>query len=237
MVVHKCLRCGYFNKYKNNVRQHLNKKKFCEPILADITRENCLKFLDTGDCNLGMDLLYKEIQRLKKSCNIVSGDNIITNGNNNKIDNTTVNIHISVNSYDKTDYSVIKNIIHKCIKDGKVDEVKLLKLLHFNDKFPQNHNIKIDNLRDNKIMTYNGEKFELKSKGQDGVWDFIEETLEKTGEELNKDISVNDKHLIAVQNTPIENENLKEKQKRLKINKISNTLYNGKEIVEKTHKT
>ena len=66
---------------------------------------------------------------------------------------------------------------------------------------------------------------------------FIETTLEKSGDTLNRDETVDDNYLISVQNAPIEIDNLGVTQQRQKLNKVSNLLYNGKNIVNKTHKS
>lgn len=35
-MTYKCIRCGYETIIKTNMKNHLNRKKFCEPILQDI---------------------------------------------------------------------------------------------------------------------------------------------------------------------------------------------------------
>ena len=37
MVDYKCNRCGFFTIYKNNFRNHLNRKNICKPLLSDTT--------------------------------------------------------------------------------------------------------------------------------------------------------------------------------------------------------
>ena len=42
MVLHMCPRCGYKTIYKTSLKEHYNKKKVCEPIIDDISIEDCL---------------------------------------------------------------------------------------------------------------------------------------------------------------------------------------------------
>ena len=216
--MYKCLRCGYSSLYKNDIKKHLQKKIQCKPILSNISREDCSKILNSKDTFM-IDIFMNEIKTLKEKNMTNNGINITNNGNHN---NNTINnnIHITINAFENTDYTVIKDEIHKCIKNGKLDETKFIKLLHFNKKHPQNHNVKIENKRENRVLTYNGEKFEEYGDRQDGVLDFIEETLEKTERILNNDRNVNDHHLVAVQNAPIEIDNLNISQKRQKSEKF-----------------
>ena len=87
--------------------------------------------------------------------------------------NFNTNIHIHVNSYYKTNYSILKDEIHTCIKNGKVDEAKLVKLLHFNKDHPKNHNIRVANKRENRTQLYNGDKFdESYYKRKEGIWKY-----------------------------------------------------------------
>lgn len=237
--MHECLRCGFKDKQRYIVKRHLKKKNICKPILSDISVENCIKLLESKDVNCVKNIFMKEIEKLNEklksvSNNLTSGDRCL-----NQIgDHNTINhINITINPYDNTDYSVIKNDIHKCIVNGKLNETKLIKLLHFDKRFPQNHNVKIENKKTNEIKVYNGESFETRSTGQYGVKEFLDETIEKTEKELNKDYNVNDNHLIALQNAPVEYEGLKTTQQRHKINKVCNELYNGKNVVNKTHKS
>jgi hypothetical protein len=154
---------------------------------------------------------------IDKSVN-VHGDHNTTNNNSNN-----THIHIHINSYEKTDYNVLKDKIHTCIKDGKVDESKLIKLLHFNKDAPQNHNLKIISKRDNRIQVFNGTDFEESCyQGKEGIWKLGQDTLKKTEEtqvldEENLFNSIDDPDLNPVQ--------LNEKRERT--NTLRNVLFKG----------
>jgi hypothetical protein len=126
-----------------------------------------------------------------------------------------------VHSFEKTDYSVLKDKIHTCIKDGKVDEAKLIKLLHFNKDAPQNHNVMIENKRDKTIKVFNGEEFEDSGySGKEGIWKFSEKTIGETEKAIGEEID---------EQEPTRDE------KTYKINQIEKELYNNRKIVNETH--
>jgi DNA-binding protein YbaB len=227
---YKCLRCGYKDNQICNIKRHINRKKTCEPIFSECSTEECLLFLKTSDKNYGVDILMKEIEKLKKTISVYSGDkcNIVKgdiNGNNN---NNIYNIEIKVNSFEKTDYNVLKDNIHTCVKDGKVDEAKLIKLLHFNKDHPENHNIKVVNKRENRIQVFNGENFEESEyQGKEGLWKLGQDTLKKTEEQqlLDEEYLTN-----SIDDIDLNHVTLKEKRDRT--SKIQTTLYNGGSVLK-----
>jgi hypothetical protein len=79
-------------------------------------------------------------------------------------------------------------------------------------------------------MTYNGEKFEQHKIGKDGVWEFIGETLDTASEKEG----ISDNLQAALDGSGVEYYNMEDKRK--KVSDVSTVLYNGKEIVNKTHK-
>jgi DNA-binding protein YbaB len=189
-----------------------------------------LLFLKTSDKNYGVDILMKEIEKLKKTISVYSGDkcNIVKgdiNGNNN---NNIYNIEIKVNSFEKTDYNVLKDNIHTCVKDGKVDEAKLIKLLHFNKDHPENHNIKVVNKRENRIQVFNGENFEESEyQGKEGLWKLGQDTLKKTEEQQLLDEEYLTNSIDDIDLNPV---TLKEKRDRT--SKIQTTVYNGGSVLK-----
>ena len=43
--MHECIRCGYNSELKNNIKRHLCRKIKCNPVLLDLSTEECLKKL------------------------------------------------------------------------------------------------------------------------------------------------------------------------------------------------
>ena len=221
----KCLRCGYIGTQKNHILRHLEKKKSCDSNISNITQKDCIKIIKEDDKDFAIEKLLSEIEKLKKTiinlnnsgdnCNIINGD---ISGNNNNI----YNIEIKVNAFDKTDYSVLKNNISSCIKDGVIDEAKLIKFLHFNKEHPENHNVKITNKRDNNIKVFNGEKFEESEyKGKDGIWKFGQDTLKKAEEHQILD---DEKYFDNIED---DDNIVSTKEKRDRTNKIGTVIRNG----------
>jgi hypothetical protein len=178
----------------------------------------------------------KEIEELKKQLeekNNNTETNNTINGDNGVIDySTNYNINIQVNSYDKTDYSVIKDKIKTCIlKDGSVDEVKLVKLLHFNKEYPENQNVKLENTKTNKILTYDGENF-VSSKyiGKENLWTFAKDTFDKTSKE--EFVIDDDKTFDAVETTKDIHKSMKRPSKLNKANELQSFLENSKLVKE-----
>jgi hypothetical protein len=243
MKKYKCYRCGYKSMQKIDIKKHLNKKKSCDPIFMDVSIEEALNLLNEKDKDALNDFIMKiledknkEIEELKKQLeekNNNTETNNTINGDNGVIDySTNYNINIQVNSYDKTDYSVIKDKIKTCIlKDGSVDEVKLVKLLHFNKEYPENQNVKLENTKTNKILTYDGENF-VSSKyiGKENLWTFAKDTFDKTSKE--EFVIDDDKTFDAVETTKDIHKSMKRPSKLNKANELQSFLENSKLVKE-----
>jgi len=226
MTKFRCFRCGKEEKFHSDFKRHLEKKKLCEPVYMDITKEQCFKAVNDSDFK---DTLFlKEYSKVKNALSNISvvnssGNNI---GNHNTINNTTINLTLS---YDNTNYGVIKNEIKKCITaDGKIDKEKLLNLTHFNKKYPENQNVMIKNRRQNTILAYNGKEFEELYEGKDGIWMFTKDFLEKILENTNE---TDEKSQMALDETLNDCEN--DINKKNEVDKIGMKLYNGRRMVMK----
>jgi hypothetical protein len=229
------------------MRKHLKRKKICESVLSSLSQEECLNILETGEV-LTLEFLKKQLTEKDKQLTekddqikklqklLINKDSISQTGDHNTANNNCNYIHIHVNSYEKTDYTVLKDKIHTCIKNGKVDEAKLIKLLHFNKDAPQNHNIKIENKRENRIKFFNGTEFEESEyNGKEGIFKFSQDTLNKTGDQ--EYIEEGDKTFNAIENTKDENMNLDRNEKAQKIGKVTTVIYNGNKLKKKSQLT
>jgi hypothetical protein len=245
----ECQRCGHIFNLKSDLKRHLTKIKPCREIISNHTQKECMlmfndeKFLKISvlkeqlfskdekvkllekqleDKQKENEKLKKENEKLKAKAVLISNTTGVASIGDN---NHNVNINITLNSFDKTDYTVLKDNIHECIKDGIVDEAKLIKLLHFNKKHPENHNIKITNKRENKIKIYDGKEFkESNYKGRDGIWDFSQDTIKKVG---NQNFIGEDETFEAIEDTKHENYKINKYNKFKKVNKIETILHNG----------
>ena len=142
--------CRYCNRsFANRHGKWRHEKNRCKVKLnGNETREQILgEFVENGQ-------LVKAEQQLTKAGKI----NIDKSQNNN---GTINNITISLNSYDKTDKSYIKNTdILTCIKKGNMGIPHMIHLLHCNKYKPENHNVCLNNIKSSYIGVYNGRKWD-----------------------------------------------------------------------------
>lgn len=113
-----------------------------------------------------------EIKSLKKQMELLLTKVGTTN---NTIINNTTNNTINLNSYGKEDLSHITenlktNLLH--IPYGMIP--KMIEVVHFNDKKPENKNIILTNKNDNKIKIFSGNKWIYKNK-EDTIKNLINE--------------------------------------------------------------
>ena len=78
----------------------------------------------------------------------------------------TTNYTIMINSFGKENLDYIsKDYISNIIKSGPINSIpKLLKYIHFNPEHKENHNIKINNKKENYAQIFNGDSWEYKDK-------------------------------------------------------------------------
>jgi len=89
--------------------------------------------------------------------------NNTTNTNNNTINNiTNNNLSIQLVAFGQEDKDQLSNMeLFKIIKKGFKSVPEFVKVLHFDENRPENHNIFIPNMRDGYIMIFDGEKWNL----------------------------------------------------------------------------
>lgn len=233
--MYTCLRCGYETTNKTNFVNHFKRKTVCSPDLYDVEPEEFLRMLKLKNDEYKNELIKLQTALLKANRNTSGTINTRNNINgpsgtiNDNSTNNNYNINIQINSYDKTDYSVIKDKIKTCIlKDGTIDEVKLVELLHFNKDHPENHNIRLENTKTNKILTYDGEKFvSSKYVGKENLWNFAKDTFDKTSEEKFINEEGQDDTYVAVENTKLKHDTIKRPEKLNKANALKSVLENA----------
>ena len=103
-----------------------------------------------------------------------------TNCNNTNCNNTNITTNITINAFGKENYKyIIENhdFMKKCIKDREYGLVECLKMIHYNDEIPENHNIKKMNKKDEFVDIYDGSKWKLRMI--DFAYSQVMGTLEK----------------------------------------------------------
>merc|ERR1712196_329054 len=88
-----------------------------------------------------------------------------------------MNIHnnIKILAYNKTDLSHLKDKdFMGFIKHANFCVPHMIKKLHFDPNKPENHNIYISNIKNNYVMVYDGDKWNIKNRN-DIIDDMIED--------------------------------------------------------------
>lgn len=179
-----CPRCHYSGDI-SNIKRHYNRKIPCKVKYEDVSIKECLKKLEKGDykckhCKGSFkyrSFLDKHESVCKSIINKIDGNNNTININSNN------KINIIINSYSESNYEFLRQKINECIDiKGVLDIPKLLEIAHFNEEHPENHNIYMNSSNAKEIMVYDGEKFNKKCKGNQG----IEKFLNVFGNKVNK---------------------------------------------------
>tara|TARA_Y100000389_G_scaffold204928_1_gene260910 strand:+ start:1449 stop:2423 length:975 start_codon:yes stop_codon:yes gene_type:complete len=139
----------------------------------DCKYEECIdniKFLKKENRNLKSELLKlkNEIKSLKNN-RVVAVQNMTnmtnTSNNINTVHNNNVNIHLNVCPFGRENWDYLSmDVVIPIMK--KVNECipEIIKLLHFDIRHPENHNLFIPNKRTNQVKVFNGTKWETKEK-------------------------------------------------------------------------
>lgn len=195
MVNYICPRCHYESSHKNDIRKHYLRKKVCRTEFSRISVKDCLEELETKDkilisrdnynklSNKTINKLINSIKAVNSTVNFADENGTITNNNNNNTINVNV---IKVNAYEDTDYSYMKNHVDECIVNGELDVRKVLKLLHFNEDHPENHNMYIKDIRTKTVMLYDGVKFLPRYSGKNGFKFLVEDIFTKYDKHIHK---------------------------------------------------
>lgn len=127
---------------------------------------------------------------------IQNAENIQNNTNcNNKINN--IHNEIKIIAYGKEDLShILENDYKMILNKGLKSVPALVEYIHFNKSKPENHNIYISNMRNNYVLVYDGNEWQLKEREdvlQDMVYiktdilsDKFDELLESLSEPIKR---------------------------------------------------
>jgi len=266
MVVHTCHRCGYCTKYKNNLREHYKKKNVCNPVVSDVSIDECLSKLDkknryvckycdkdfmyNGNLNRHIVLcqeshileLEKENRILKKEVNTVNNTNCNNTDNSINIDASQ---KIYINSYKDTDLKLVKDDIEKLKLDNKknIDVIAmLLKVIHFNEKYPENHNLYVENASTKRVMKLENGRFNEDGRGDRAIEKILKNDIDSYIESELLDTplyGVYEDLMVYYNNLDADDrDNRKEKNDSRSeiLEVIRNVLYSGRTVVKDTAK-
>jgi len=134
----------------------------------------------------------EDLKTLKSSNKIskkVSGKGTLIEGNMlNNTQNTVNNIHneIKIIAYGKEDLSFITDDNYKMLLNKGFKSVQnLVEYIHLNQNKPENQNIYVSNMRDNYILIFDGQKWQLKERD-----DVLQEMIDNNTEILSEKFEV-----------------------------------------------
>jgi len=185
-----------------------------------------------------MSLMMKDMEEMKQKIIKLeqqNGKRITVKGNINTQNIGTQNIqnNFKIIAYGKEDLSYImekdfKQILNKGFKSVP----NLVEFIHFNKNKPENHNVYISNMRDNYVLIYDGEKWQLKER-DDVLQEMIENKTDILSEKFDELINQLDesttKKFRRFLDEKDEDKIVSQIKKDLKM-----LLYNNKKIPEKT---
>ena len=168
-------------------------------------------------------LTYEFNKTLKVNNN--SNNNSNNNNNNSNINSNNNNINITINNFESERIDYITNkLVSKYINNFDMMYMSFIKNLHFNNKYPENHNIRILDYKSGLGEIYDNKKW-IKIP----IMDFNEKIIINLGDklytlnnELNEkenpeEYNINDKKLELIEEKISDINYIKKKCKNIKV--------------------
>ena len=193
--------CKYCNKeYTRLSSLHRHLKGRCDA-MKEVENEINQKYKDLiKKLKKKNKKLKKEITKLKvdtvtkmnsQTINIDKQQNNINNISNVK--NINNGVAIMINTHGKENFGhLTENIIKQLLLKGFKSVENLIKLVHFDENVPENHNIYISNMKDTYLIKYDGDDWNLEHKNRaiDDMYEqksnYLIEKFEEYSDELDK---------------------------------------------------
>jgi hypothetical protein len=155
----KKFECKFCNKYyskNSNLNRHLKK---CKEREKDENDKNEILNL--------VNLLNKQLEEQKKELEKRNNqiDELIKKSGVNIRTQNIQNNHNNINilAYNNTDISHLTDTDYiRCLKHSNFCIPHLIKTIHFDPSKPHNHNIYISNLKNNYVMVFDGDKWNIR---------------------------------------------------------------------------
>jgi len=225
---------------KNNIDVTVQLKKIEQKIekklekkMEKIIKENAKNEKRLKEEIEARKLLEEEIKKLTARGNNIVANN--ENGNNNIVNNNgTINNNNVTNQYMLVEYGkeditkISREEMLEAYRNGIDAALKLTQIIHFNPKYPENHNIYISNIKSIYASVYKGDAWELMLKEDliDKIFERKKDILENSFDD-HKDSLV--KSRLRAYNNWIDLDDDDETIKKIKKN-INLLLYNKKNI-------
>ena len=210
MSAKKKYKCKYCEKkYKHRQSKFKHEKK------CKVNKEDKIKYLEEKVIN--MEKMIKK-----------SNKNHIINITNNNIDNRKIqNNNLQINNFDKENLNYISsNIALKVAKNFKGLLPNFIDLIHFNEKHPENHNIRIKDIKNGMAEIRDKNKWKYLSMNDFldemrlSIYDKLETLKENICEE---DIDLYDDYIEKVDEILEDMKKVKLINKKIKIASINGT--------------
>jgi hypothetical protein len=199
----KCSNCSYKSPFKPNVKSHINKKNKCSDgklsiitLSFEIKCEHCDKSYASKSnltkhlniCKTKKANVEEEVKKLKIENEILKALSNKPTTNIGTQNNTINNINIQLSAWNDPKLpDNIEEYYRAAVKKVFLAVPSLIKMIHFNEDHPENHNICIKNARNKTAKVYNGKEWETVDQDdliQTLITDY-EQTLEDYAEEKN----------------------------------------------------
>ena len=238
---HICIHCNKAYSRSDSLKRHIDNSclmKNQNDMEKETIYKKLLEKVEKQDEKIEkQDEKIKHLEKLlsdKNTSNTIQ--NITNNNNNNNTQNNLITgntFNIQLLAFGKEDIShLTENDYKLIINKGFKSVQELLKSIHFNKNKPENHNIYISNMRDNYVMVFDGNKWELRDRKDtiDDLYDFkkdiLEDKLDELIEKLPDYVIRKFKRFINDQKAGQVSNKIKEELKLI--------LYNNKNISEET---
>lgn len=164
--MYRCPRCEYLCDNSGMLTRHLNKKNMCQGNdVVDIDIEKCKtnnkyvcefcneNFIQKSSLNRHIKFRCKE--RLK-----IMIDTLTKQINNNKGNK-------DLKSFNSSTIDILSDDeLYECLRSCALSVPNIVQKIHFNNKYPENHNIYITNLKSGYIVVYTGKQWEIKNRDE-----------------------------------------------------------------------
>ena len=185
MVIRVCKYCNKEFKQKIHYTNHINRKIKCTYNQYTTDCIYCHKKFKTKS-NVSRHiknncLIYKKLEKEKQN---IFDDLIKLKEENNKLKNENEKIKnqlIQINNNSLTNNGIINNITIVAFGKEKIDNISekeilnavskgfntaehLTRMIHFNNKYPEYHNVYIPSIRESYAMTFDGNEWKLVKK-------------------------------------------------------------------------
>ncbi len=192
----KCQSCNKKFSRIDSLNRHIN--NYCNTVDTDIVAMTEKTRLTNEIIKLKEEMSLLKNYYLGNSTNNYQNNNSPSHNNNsnnntnsNNINNIQNNITIQLNAFGKEDNSHLTAADYKfALNKGFKSVQELVKLIHFNNKKPENHNVYISNMKDKYANVYDGKDWILKEKTDvlDDLYTTKKDILEERYKELETEL-------------------------------------------------